>query len=190
MDKKSGAAMPITEEYVALSKERSITEKQRLRTAFLKALQENNKDFFSNCVVHIGKEWHVSRTVSSEERDGFIESLWNHRAEIQSGAYEWNKSEYEAYSYESKICYVINPVHYKLIYDSRNRAALKTAYPDRKNAAFGKDNWQALVDDYYRQKLQFSPKDTKADITRIFAEDFNLWFNAEHFDLLFTGAEE
>ena len=52
-------------------------------------------------------------------------------------------------------------------------------YTDLKNTAFSKDNWQTLVDDYYSQKLKFSPKDTEADITRIFAEDFNLWFKNE-----------
>ncbi len=167
-------------EYVALSKELNIAEKQLLRNAFLKSLEENNMNLFYNLVEHIGKAWHVSRTVAVEEKDGFVESLWNHRAEIQSGKYEWNKSEYEAYSYESKICFLINPVHYKLIYDFQARKALKAAYPDRKNAVFVKDNWQTLVEEYYSQKLKFFPKDTQEDIKRIFAEDFEQWFNNEN----------
>jgi len=171
--------MTITNDYIALTKELNITEKSLLRKALLQALKENNKDFFYNCVDYIGKAWHVNRTVESKEKDDFIESLWNRRAEIESGIYEWNKSEYEAYSYESKICFLINPVHYKLIYDSQNRIALKAMYTDLKNTAFSKDNWQTLVDDYYSQKLKFSPKDTEADITRIFAEDFDLWFKNE-----------
>ena len=171
--------MTITNDYIALSKELNITEKHLLRKALLKALKEDKKDFFYNCVEHIGTAWHVTRTVGTEEKDDFIESLWNHRAEIQSGDYEWNKSEYEAYSYESKVCFLINPVHYKLIYDSQNRVALKAVYTDLKNAAFSKDNWQVRVDDYYSQKLKFSPTDTEADIMRIFAEDFDLWFKNE-----------
>ena len=107
--------MTITNDYIALTKELNITEKSLLRKALLQALKENNKDFFYNCVDYIGKAWHVNRTVESKEKDDFIESLWNRRAEIESGIYEWNKSEYEAYSYESKICFLINPVHYKLI---------------------------------------------------------------------------
>jgi len=179
MNKKRGIDMTITNDYIALSKELNITEKHLLRKALLKALKENKKDFFYNCVEHIGTAWHVTRTVGTEEKDDFIESLWNHRAEIQSGDYEWNKSEYEAYSYESKVCFLINPVHYKLIYDSQNRVALKAVYTDLKNAAFSKDNWQVRVDDYYSQKLKFSPTDTEADIMRIFAEDFDLWFKNE-----------
>ena len=79
--------------------------------------------------------------VSTNELDEFCNNLWKNREKIQKGTYKWNNSEYNAYSYESKICFLINPEYYKLIYDGNVRKALNKAT---------KDNWQDKADKYYQ----------------------------------------
>ena len=91
-----------------------------------------------------------------------------------SNKYEWNKSQYSAYSYRSKICFLLNPVYYKLIYDGLNKAALTEFYKSINDTRkVDKETWQETVEHYY-SKLPFSPKD-ETDIDGIFRKDFELW---------------
>ena len=125
-------------------------------------------------VEQIGKDWHVSRTVENEEKKEFREDLWKNKEAILSNKYEWNKSQYSAYSYESKICFLLNPVYYKLIYDGLNKAALTEFYKSiHDTRKVDKETWQETVEHYY-STLSFSPKD-ETDIDRIFRKDFELW---------------
>lgn len=139
-------------------KENNLFQKQLFRKYLIDAILHDNKEDFSKIVEAIGIQWGVRRTVSnkiqheneikeSESTEStneiksvihkgfneFTEYLWNNKDVILSGKYNnWNKSEFEAYSYESKICFLLNPKHYKVIYDSHNRKAVKEILNSKK----------------------------------------------------------
>ena len=159
---------------ICLEEEANVAVKHVFRAELLNAIAKNDKEAFKKCVEQIGKDWHVSRTVETEEKEEFREDLWKNKEAILSNKYEWNKSQYNAYSYESKICFLLNPVYYKLIYDGLNKAALTEFYKSINDTRkVDKETWQETVEHYY-SKLPFSPKD-ETDIDRIFREDFKLW---------------
>ena len=160
---------------ICLEEEANVAVKHVFRAELLNAIAKNDKGAFKKCVEQIGKDWHVSRTVENEEKEEFREDLWKNKEAILSNKYEWNKSQYSAYSYESKICFLLNPVYYKLIYDERNKKALIEFYKSIKDTRkVDKETWQETVEHYYSKILSFSPKD-ETDIDRIFREDFKLW---------------
>ena len=159
---------------ICLEEEANVAVKHVFRAELLNAIAKNDKGAFKKCVEQIGKDWHVSRTVETEEKEEFREDLWKNKEAILSNKYEWNKSQYSAYSYESKICFLLNPVYYKLIYDGLNKKALTEFYKSINDTRkVNKETWQETVEHYY-SKLPFSPKD-ETDIDRIFREDFKLW---------------
>ncbi|MGI5102361.1 hypothetical protein [Treponema vincentii] len=155
---------------ICLEEEANVAVKHVFRAELLNAIAKNDKGAFKKCVEQIGKDWHVSRTVETEEKEEFREDLWKNKEAILSNKYEWNKSQYSAYSYESKICFLLNPVYYKLIYDGLNKAALTEFY---KSINDTRKVDKETVEHYY-STLSFSPKD-ETDIDRIFREDFKLW---------------
>ena len=164
----------MSDEMICLEEEANVAVKHVFRAELLNAIAKNDKEAFKKCVEQIGKDWHVSRTVENEEKEEFREDLWKNKEAILSNKYEWNKSLYSAYSYESKICFLLNPVYYKLIYDERNKAALTEFYKSINDTRkVNKETWQETVEHYY-STLSFSPKD-ETDIDRIFREDFKLW---------------
>ena len=159
---------------ICLEEEANVAVKHVFRAELLNAIAKNDKGAFKKCVEQIGKDWHVSRTVETEEKEEFREDLWKNKEAILSNKYEWNKSQYSAYSYESKICFLLNPVYYKLIYDGLNKAALTEFYKSINDTRkVDKETWQETVEHYY-STLSFSPKD-ETDIDRIFRKDFELW---------------
>ena len=159
---------------ICLEEEANVAVKHVFRAELLNAIAKNDKEAFKKCVEQIGKDWHVSRTVENEEKEEFRENLWKNKEAILSNKYEWNKSQYSAYSYESKICFLLNPVYYKLIYDGLNKAALIEFYKSINDTRkVDKETWQETVE-YYYSKLPFSPKD-ETDIDGIFRKDFELW---------------
>ena len=160
---------------ICLEEEANVAVKHVFRAELLNAIAKNDKGAFKKCVEQIGKDWHVSRTVETEEKEEFREDLWKNKEAILSNKYEWNKSQYSAYSYESKICFLLNPVYYKLIYDGLNKKALTEFYKSINDTRkVDKETWQETVEHYYSKILSFSPKD-ETDIDRIFREDFKLW---------------
>ena len=164
----------MSDEMICLEEEANVAVKHVFRAELLNAIAKNDKGAFKKCVEQIGKDWHVSRTVETEEKEEFREDLWKNKEAILSNKYEWNKSQYSAYSYESKICFLLNPVYYKLIYDGLNKAALTEFYKSIKDTRkVDKETWQETVEHYY-SKLPFSPKD-ETDIDGIFRKDFELW---------------
>ena len=165
----------MSDEMICLEEEANVAVKHVFRAELLNAIAKNDKEAFKKCVEQIGKDWHVSRTVENEEKKEFREDLWKNKEAILSNKYEWNKSLYSAYSYESKICFLLNPVYYKLIYDGLNKAALTEFYKSiHDTRKVDKETWQETVEHYYSKILSFSPKD-ETDIDRIFREDFKLW---------------
>ena len=164
----------MSDEMICLEEEANVAVKHVFRAELLNAIAKNDKEAFKKCVEQIGKDWHVSRTVENEEKEEFREDLWKNKEAILSNKYEWNKSQYSAYSYESKICFLLNPVYYKLIYDGLNKAALTEFYKSINDTRkVDKETWQETVEHYY-SKLPFSPKD-ETDIDGIFRKDFKLW---------------
>ena len=164
----------MSDEMICLEEEANVAVKHVFRAELLNAIAKNDKEAFKKCVEQIGKDWHVSRTVETEEKEEFREDLWKNKEAILSNKYEWNKSQYSAYSYESKICFLLNPVYYKLIYDGLNKAALTEFYKSiHDTRKVDKETWQETVEHYY-STLSFSPKD-ETDIDGIFREDFKLW---------------
>ena len=164
----------MSDEMICLEEEANVAVKHVFRAELLNAIAKNDKEAFKKCVEQIGKDWHVSRTVENEEKEEFREDLWKNKEAILSNKYEWNKSQYSAYSYESKICFLLNPVYYKLIYDGLNKAALTEFYKSiHDTRKVDKETWQETVEHYY-STLSFSPKD-ETDIDGIFREDFKLW---------------
>ena len=158
---------------ICLDEEMNVAAKYMFRKQLLDAIRKNNMNAFKECVEQIGKDWHVARTVETVFRSKFIDYMWRNKGKILSGTYKWHKSKYNAYSYESKICFLINPLHYKIIYDSKNAEALAKYY---KLKSIDRSKWQETVEQYYSKPPQLSPKD-EADIGRIFREDFYLWAN-------------
>ena len=164
----------MSDEMICLEEEANVAVKHVFRAELLNAIAKNDKGAFKKCVEQIGKDWHVSRTVETEEKEEFREDLWKNKEAILSNKYEWNKSQYSAYSYESKICFLLNPVYYKLIYDGLNKEALTEFYKSINDTRkVDKETWQETVEHYY-STLSFSPKD-ETDIDGIFREDFKLW---------------
>jgi len=165
----------MSNEMICLEEEANVAVKHVFRAELLNAIAKNDKEAFKKCVEQIGKDWHVSRTVETEEKEEFREDLWESKEAILSNKYEWNKSQYSAYSYESKICFLLNPVYYKLIYDGLNKAALTEFYESiHDTRKVNKETWQETVEHYYSKASSVSPKD-ETDIDRIFREDFKLW---------------
>ena len=165
----------MSNEMICLEEEANVAVKHVFRAELLNAIAKNDKGAFKKCVEQIGKDWHVSRTVENEEKKEFREDLWKNKEAILSNKYEWNKSQYSAYSYESKICFLLNPVYYKLIYDGLNKAALTEFYKSINDTRkVDKETWQETVEHYYSKALSFSPKD-ETDIDGIFRKDFELW---------------
>lgn len=164
----------MSDEMICLEEEANVAVKHVFRAELLNAIAKNDKGAFKTLVEQIGKDWHVSRTVETEEKEEFREDLWKNKEAILSNKYEWNKSQYSAYSYESKICFLLNPVYYKLIYDERNKKALTEFYKSiHDTRKVDKETWQETVEHYY-STLSFSPKD-ETDIDGIFRKDFELW---------------
>ena len=165
----------MSDEMICLEEEANVAVKHVFRAELLNAIAKNDKEAFKKCVEQIGKDWHVSRTVENEEKKEFREDLWKNKEAILSNKYEWNKSLYSAYSYESKICFLLNPVYYKLIYDGLNKKALTEFYKSINDTRkVNKETWQETVEHYYSKALSFSPKD-ETDIDGIFRKDFELW---------------
>ena len=165
----------MSDEMICLEEEANVAVKHVFRAELLNAIAKNDKGAFKTLVEQIGKDWHVSRTVENEQKKEFREDLWKNKEAILSNKYEWNKSLYSAYSYESKICFLLNPVYYKLIYDGLNKAALTEFYKSINDTRkVDKETWQETVEHYYSKALSFSPKD-ETDIDGIFRKDFELW---------------
>lgn len=152
-------------------REFNISAKIIYREWLMDAIEKNDYESFKDCILNLGTEWHVIRTVKKVKREDFYKNLWDNRKNIQNGTYNWWTG---APSYKSKVCFLINPQYYKLIYDSKNRDALH-----KKNCKPA--NWQDVVDKYYEKhkgdheehKEEFHKSET--DVLKIFEIDYYLW---------------
>lgn len=142
------------------------------REWLMEAIERDDSESFRKCILNLGIEWHVIRTVEKENQKDFCKNLWDNRKNIQNGTYSgWTESHYDAYSYKSKVCFLINPQYYKLIYDSKNRDAIN-------EENFKPANWQDVVDKYYEKDKKEFLKSEK-DVLKIFEIDYYLWNKAK-----------
>lgn len=177
-----------------ISEELNIFQKNLFRKYLIDALTRNDEKDFNDVVKFIGIQWGVIRTVLSDDTakcnecnqnpteeenlqesdvikkmtfKKFVDNLWDNKNKILSGEYtDWTK-EGHPHSYESKICFLINPKHYKVIFDSQNRKSL-----GKSNCKAGE--WQDIVNKYF--------EDNKLDslsIDEIFLNDCNLWLKGK-----------
>lgn len=152
-------------------KEFNISAKNIYRKWLMEAIEKNEYESFRDCILNLGTEWNVIRTVEKENQKDFCKNLWNNRKNIQNGTYSgWAESHYDAYSYESKVCFLINPQYYKLIYDSNNKEALH----EETDKWFTPIEWQDVVDKYYEKDKKEFLKSEK-DVLKIFEIDYYLW---------------
>lgn len=140
----------------------NIKQKEMFHEWLQDALKQKEDSLFKEIVKFIGREWSVLRTVEKEKIDEFCENLWDNQDDIKKGEYKWNDSKYHAYSYESKICFLIKPEKYKLIYDGNVRKALNNAT---------KDNWQKEAD----AKVKCCYGNKKISEKDAYEIDWNLW---------------
>ena len=177
-----------------ISKELNIFQKNLFRKYLIDAITCDDKKGFKDVVQFIGIQWGVIRTVLSDDTancnecnqnpteeenqqeseviknmtfSDFVNNLWENKKKIHSGEYtDWTKKGHP-HSYESKICFLINPKHYKIIFDSQNRKSLG-------KSKCKAEEWQGIVNKYF--------EDNKIDslsIDEIFLNDCNLWLKGK-----------
>lgn len=136
-----------------------------------KAIEKNSKEVFRECVRQIGIFWNVIRNIPKDQFDGFVEYLWKKREDIKNHNYNFSNSEFEvkthAYSFESKVCFAINPEGYGLIYDSYNLSALKKLKGAYKDVDL--ENFDEKANEYIKNEIK--PKKKKD----YFEADYDLW---------------
>ena len=178
-----------------ISEELNIFQKKLFRKYLIDAITRDDEKDFEDVVRFIGIQWGVIRTVLSDDKakcnecnqnpteeenqqeselikkmifSNFVENLWENKKKILSGEYtDWTK-EGHPHSYESKICFLINPKHYKIIFDAQNRKSLG-------KSTYKAEEWQGIVNNYF--------EDNKLDslsIDEIFLNDCNLWLKGKN----------
>lgn len=183
-----GGSMEYTSVFEELNVAKKIVYSKWLRKTI--AAHKNEEQFpaeFMEIVELVGNDWSVSRTVPLANREAFMQYLWEKRGDIVGGTYDWSRSTFvsarsdgvniHAYSYESKICFLINPQAYKLIFDSRNREAMqkeKDAGHIPADCKIDEENWQNTVNVYYAQN--HADVSDRTDDEVFFAIDFAMWF--------------
>ena len=168
-----------------LKRNLNLKQKDLFSEWLIQAMEKGDFECFKSAVKIIGKEWHVYR-FNESVFEKFVALLWKQRNKIKSGKYclgessfSWNDKngkEKQTLSYESKICFLINPKKYKLIYDGNNKAQLKTIkeLKDFTKGEITEKNWQNVVDTYYEKCVKSNPSKPE-DFFKI---DCNLWAKA------------
>lgn len=143
-------------------KEFNISVKLIYRKWLMEAIEHDAYESFKDCILNLGTQWNVRRSLRKANPDNFYKNLWDNRKNIQNGTYNWWTG---TPSYKSKVCFLINPQYYKLIYDSKNREALN----EETGEWFTPIEWQDAADKYYEEhKLE-------KDVEKIFEIDYYLW---------------
>lgn len=165
-----------------LKKELNLEQKTLFSRWLINAINDKDKKSFKAAVKVIGKEWHVFR-IKSNEFNNFVDRLWDKKDDIKTGKYRlwsinfsWinkNGNVIHAHSYESKICFLVYPQKYKLIYDDNNKAQLKKVKELKEitKGGISEENWQEVVDAYYKKCVKSNPSEPE-DFFKI---DCKLW---------------
>ncbi|MBR1721670.1 MAG: hypothetical protein IJ727_04170 [Treponema sp.] len=175
----------LSETEKALYKEINLFQKRTFSRFLIDAIKRDDFDSFNKIVYIIGSQWGVLRTVVKDDsrntelkneekyvKESFsklVEDLWKNKEKLLNGTYEDWKNDGHPYSYESKICFLVNPRKHRIIYDSHNRRALKKRdCLDNKNCT--PEKWENAVEKYF-SKNDFSD----FSIDDYFLNDCNLW---------------
>ncbi len=111
------------------SYEYSLVWKRISSDLFKEAIQQNSVKAFKKAVRWCGGAGNVSRSVSSDDFDSFASYLWGNKGNIKNGVF--SLSDVKRFggktpvSWTSKICHIISPSKYPVIYDSKVREALE-----------------------------------------------------------------
>jgi hypothetical protein len=133
-------------EYKSLYEEFNIETKKMYHKWFNKYI--GNKDAFKNAVIAMGNTYGVLRTLPRINREAFFKDIWDNREKIKSGEYDWTKKieGRHFWSYLSKVCYLVNPEKYKIIYDDNNRIRLNELYPEK---SWNPEKWQKNIEEIF-----------------------------------------
>jgi len=174
-------------EYESLQEELNIEQKKMFKKWLLETIDNENE--FKKVVKLIGKAWSVARSLKGagtieEKYENVSSNLWNNRNLIlgkkgSKNCYDdWNKplKDLRVYSYQSKICFLMNPQYYGIIYDSQNTAELKRLNKEKSftDKAITKENWQGIVSSYYEKQKNITDLNDLND-EEIFKIDYDLW---------------
>ena len=167
--------------YKSLYEEFNI-ETKKMYHKWFKIYIEKDEESFKNAVIAMGNTYGVLRTLPKEEtkREAFFKDIWDNREEIKSGKYDWTK-EIEGrhfWSYLSKVCYLISPEKYKIIYDSNNKTSLGKLYKKNK-LNWNPEKWQENIEEIFDDlvnKYQVELKNHEVGSPEYyFYLDFLLW---------------
>lgn len=164
-------------EYESLGEEFNIETKKMYHKWFNKYIKDG-KEAFENAVIAMGNTYGVLRTLPKKYRKAFFKDIWKYKDEIKKGNYDWTKKieKRHFYSYLSKVCYLISPEKYKIIYDTNNEKRLKELYPER---SWNPNNWQENIDEIFGdldKKFKGKLKTYEEDSPEYyFCLDFLLW---------------
>ena len=175
----------LSETEKALYKEINLFQKRTFSRFLIDAIKRDDFDSFNKIVYIIGSQWGVLRTVVKDDSKNkdleneekyvkesfskFVDDLWKNKEKLLNGTYEDWKNDGHPYSYESKICFLVNPRKHRIIYDSHNRRALKKlGFLNNENCNF--EDWEKAVENYFI-KNDFSD----FSIDDYFLNDCNLW---------------
>ena len=177
-------------EYKSLYEEFNIETKKMYHKWFNKYIKDKDKESFKNAVIAMGNTYGVLRTLPKEEkkRDAFINDIWGNIKDIKKGNYDWTKEievieekekrHFRIRSYLSKVCYLISPEKYKIIYDSNNKTSLGKLYKKNK-LNWNPEKWQENIDKIFDDlvnKYQVELKNYKVGSPEYyFYLDFLLW---------------
>lgn len=172
----------------------NIETKKFFHNLLIEAIEKGDEEKFDWCLRKIRTEWHVARTVPVEQLNDFIKYMWKNRNEIKRGTYHyWESDKYKSLeinkgnnkyfvsisrpcSYESKICFVISPDKYYLIYDENNKKALKALKDKRyKNKDVSIEHFNETAEDYITNIAKPKETDKKTIEEAYFEVDYELW---------------
>ena len=84
----------------------------------------NDEDLFKKAVLWCGVNGNVTRTVKTEKRSDFYDYVWENRFSIRDGNFDLTQVKdfgVRPISWMSKMCHIINPRKYPIIYDEKVR---------------------------------------------------------------------
>lgn len=107
----------------------SVEWKKQSRKLLQNAIDTEDLKELTKAIIWCGTYGNVIRSVKKGEMEEFAEYILNNKKDILTGKYKvakkWNPNEKSAASYVSKICHILNPQAYPVIYDSRTKKRFK-----------------------------------------------------------------
>lgn len=162
----------------------NVEQKEAFFQGFTEAIENGDEEQFRFLVHLVGEMWGVLLTVSNDETKSkfslheLYSLLWNNVPSIKTGDFHfWSNDDQKNWpsSYISKICFLIAPEKYLIIYDENNRSSLAEYFKKEvtKTALKNEATFMEYVKTYYdREKIGTSRK-------TIFETDCKLWIHGK-----------